>query len=368
MEIKENTLQTALEALSANAEQIKVIRTKAPGANVHESAQLLLIDKYQLTQTEAAEIVDAFAKGIESYRTLHSAMEADREECIKQNLAKATENMTDAERTRYLASMLSALELVSFTQLSQEQLDARLNANMAKDEAVLTADIVNALGTLPVDALAPVAEKLDAEAVAAVAEAVEKNSDDYRLLSALQLYMAERDGQLDLGNEPMSPEMMGSLAAGAVDAMLVTAQLKNEEITLEKWQQVLKTILGSLFVLACVCYSVTAALAVVEPIILVGMLFCGIWGPLAVLTAMFICIPLVYCITNVVGNASLWIVEKFAPVYDLLIVKITAVVKSLWEKICNWFKSRSGAPGAPAAPASPAAGAEGTLIATPVMA
>ena len=195
MEINNNNLQAATESIVANVQKINNLRTQLKGTDQYEAAQMLLIGKFGLSQTEASEIIDDLKSGIKSYQETPTSMMQNTEETVKASIASAVAGMNEAERVRYLASMLSALELASTTQeLDQETIDNKLNANMAKSEEELANAIVVTIDNVPVDTLAKAAEQLDAETICDVASAIEKNTEEFRFSAALQLYIAQREG------------------------------------------------------------------------------------------------------------------------------------------------------------------------------
>ena len=269
MEINNNNLQAATESIVANVQKINNLRTQLKGTDQYEAAQMLLIGKFGLSQTEASEIIDDLKSGIKSYQETHTSMMQNTEETVKASIASAVAGMNEAERVRYLASMLSALELASTTQeLDQETIDNKLNANMAKSEEELANAIVVTIDNVPVDTLAKAAEQLDAETICDVASAIEKNTEEFRFSAALQLYIAQREGTFKVveGSENLSPQLIGALSSGAVDAMLATADLKAGKIDLTKWQTIMKYILGAVFAVAMTCLAILGMILITLPI------------------------------------------------------------------------------------------------------
>ena len=342
MELNNNNLQAATESIVANVQKINDLRTQFKEADQYEAAQMLLIDKFELSQTEASEIVEDLKSGIQSYLDTHASMMQNSEETVKASIASAIAGMNEAERVRYLASMLSALELASATQdLNQEAIDNKLNANMAKNEEELTAAIVIAIDNVPVDTLAKAAEQLDAETICDVASAVEKNTEEFRFSAALQLYIAQREGtfKIEEGSEALSPQMIGALSSGAVDAMLATADLKSGKIDLNKWQTIMKYILGAVFAVAMTCLAILGMILITLPIM---GLFWNVFGTgvFATILLVMLLIPALRYGADKSTDAIMWMLDKLAPVYDTVIVKATAFFKGIYEKISNWIKAR----------------------------
>ncbi len=342
MELKNNNLQAATESIVANVQKINELRTQFKEANLDEAAQMLLIDKFELSQTEASEIIEDLKSGIKSYQDTHTSMMQNSETTVKESIVTAIAGMNEAERVRYLASMLSALELASATQeLDQQAIDNKLNANMAKNEEELTAAIVVAINNVPVSTLAKAAEQLDAETICDVASAIEKNTEEFRFSAALQLYIAQREGtfKIEEDSEALSPQMIGALSSGAVDAMLATADLKAGKIGLNKWQTIIKYILGAVFAVAMTCLAILGMILITLPIM---GLFWNVFGTgvFATILLFMLLIPVLSYGADKSTDAIAWMLDKLAPVYDTFIVKATAFFKGICEKISNWIKAR----------------------------
>lgn len=341
MDTNNTNLQAAVTSIIANAQTIDAIRTKAVGADIYETGQMLLMDKFSLSQTESAEIVDGIKAGIESYKTTQTAMSDNREITVRESLAKAVEGMTNEESVHYLAAMLSSLELASSdTELSQNVIDAKLDSNLTKTIEELTDSIVIALDTLPLDTLANAAHSLDSQTIASVAAAIDKNSEEFRFTAALQLYIAQREGTFkpEEKAEPLAPNVIGFLACGAVDAMQATNDFKEGKISLTKWQQILKNILGTLFVItACVLASIGMAV-LCAPLTITLMSILGN-GFLGTLLTMFIILPVISYGSDKAMPVIMNLVERLAPVYDKVIVEITAYANDLYTKVAVWVKA-----------------------------
>lgn len=344
MEINNNNLQAATESIVANVQKINNLRTQLKGTDQYEAAQMLLIGKFGLSQTEASEIIDDLKSGIKSYQETHTSMMQNTEETVKASIASAVAGMNEAERVRYLASMLSALELASTTQeLDQETIDNKLNANMAKSEEELANAIVVTIDNVPVDTLAKAAEQLDAETICDVASAIEKNTEEFRFSAALQLYIAQREGTFKVveGSENLPPQLIGALSSGAVDAMLATADLKAGKIDLTKWQTIMKYILGAVFAVAMTCLAILGMILITLPIM---GLFWNVFGTgfFATLLLFMVLIPILRYGADKSTDAIMWMLDKLAPIYDTVVVKATVFFKGIYEKISNWIKARYG--------------------------
>lgn len=342
MNINKNDLQVAANNLAANVKEIDNLRNKVEGTDLKEAAQLLLMEKYDLSQTEAAEIVEELQGGMTQYRTTYSAMVTDREGTVRESLEKAVSAMNEAERVRYLASMLSALQLAATkADADQAEIDNLLNANLEKTEAELTEAIIVSLDTLPVEALSEAAQELSPEALKGVAEAIDRNSGEYRFMAALQLYMMNREGNFKTEDETqtLSPRLIGALACGAIDALVATSDLQGRKIELKQWQHIIKIIAGALFMIASGCLVALGMLALTLPVMSMIWSFLGT-GFFATLLIMVIMVPVIQYGVDKVADSLLEVLERLSPIYDRFIVKATAFFKSMYEKISTWIKKR----------------------------
>lgn len=82
-----NTLQATVEILRANIEAINAIRATAQDMPMAEAAQILLIERYNLSQPEAQEIVEQLTAGLEDYDTQRVAAETS-DDFIRERIAE----------------------------------------------------------------------------------------------------------------------------------------------------------------------------------------------------------------------------------------------------------------------------------------
>ena len=138
-----NTLQATVEILRANIEAINAIRATAQDMPMAEAAQILLIERYNLSQPEAQEIVEQLTAGLEDYDTQRVAAETS-DDFIRERIADATQSLSPADRTTALARMLAALELTTNKNASQAEIDAIVAANAALSDDELIDAITEA--------------------------------------------------------------------------------------------------------------------------------------------------------------------------------------------------------------------------------
>lgn len=335
-------LQAASAVLSSNTEAIEALRKNNKGVDLFEAAQMFLIDKYNLSQTEACEVVTDLKAGIEEYQTARTAVEANQANAVREAIKKSLNTLSSEEQTRYLASMLTALQLASNSALDQATIDEAVKANANETNDVLIEKIVKALDTLPLAPVAEAAQTLNAETIKVVADAISQNTADYRLMAAVQLYAAQREELLKLHDTqvPLSPQMLGALASASVDAMLATSALNDEKITLAKWQVVMKYILGALFVVACSYVAVLAITAVAMSVMV------AIWSVIgtsiiAIIVSFAMILPILKYGMDYAIEGMMNVVEWLSPIYDKVVQTVTNWVVNVFNAIKSWLKNAS---------------------------
>lgn len=332
-------LQGVITAINSNAEAIETLRKREDGMTLDEAAELFLMDKYKLSQTEAADIVDGLACGMSKYREAYGKVSENYEETVRKSVNDSLENMNDKERTKYLSSMLTLLEAASKPDCDESVIEKLMKENSAKTQEELVDGIVNAMNGLSLDMVASMAKDVNVASVASLAEAIEKNSEDYRFMVAVQLYVIQRDKQLQLTgvSTTLEPEMLGALSSASVDAMLATADLQNGKITLKRWQQILKYILGAVFVVASIYFMVmiltTASVATMLSIL--GVIGTSI---AAIILSFVVILPVLkYGADFAIKNIML-LLEKLSPIYDKVVTVCTSCVASAFSAAIAWVK------------------------------
>ncbi|GEM_PF-2314117 len=338
-----NTLQATVEILRANIEAINAIRATAQDMPMAEAAQILLIERYNLSQPEAQEIVEQLTAGLEDYDTQRVAAETS-DDFIRERIADATQSLSPADRTTALARMLAALELTTNKNASQAEIDAIVAANAALSDDELIDAITEAYQGLNVESILGevVNESLDTEMVRKIADTAALRDPEFRLAAALQLYIAQREGSFNIADEAETPRIdpttLGAMAGAGIDAYVAAVDLHEGRIDLNKWQTIMKWILGGLltaamylFVIVALAYSV-GTLAVTVWLALGSGLVVYVLTLLATLLLMSWLSPKMFEGCN-------WILSKLSPVYDKSIVKITEWFNILKEKIARWAEA-----------------------------
>lgn len=335
-------LQAASAVLSSNTEAIETLRKNKEGVDSFEAAQMFLIDKYHLSQTEACEVVTDLKAGVEEYQAARASVEANSAKTIREAIEKSIGTLSDEEQTHYLASMLTALQLASSLACDQKAIDEAVMANSNETHDVLIEKIVIALDTLPLASVAEAAQTLNAETIKAVADAISKNAADYRLMAAIQLYAAQREGLLKLNDTqtPLSPKLLGALASASVDAMLATSELHDQKITLAKWQVVMKYILGALFVVACSYVAILAITAVAMSAMIAIWSIIGT-SIIAIIVSFAMILPILKYGMDYAIEGMMNMTEWLSPIYDKVVLTVTNWVVNVFNAIKLWLKNAS---------------------------
>jgi len=337
-----NTLQATVDAIRANIEAINAIRATAQDMPMAEAAQILLIERYNLSQAEAQEIVEQLSGGLADYNTQRAAAE-NSEDFIKSRIIAATESLSPEDRTTALSRLLTALELTNNKETSQEEIDSLVRANaMLSDEDLINA-IAEAYQGLNLEAIIGQVtnESLDTEMVQKIADTAALNDAEYRLAAALQLYIAQREGRFTISGEDapqIDPTTLGAMAGAGIDAYIASIDLHEGRITLEKWQRIMKWILGGLFAVAMFLF-VTVALAYSVGTLALAIFYALGTGFVIYLLTMIATVLLISWISPRLVDAQAWILEKLSPIYDKVIVKLTEWFHIIKAKVAQWFEA-----------------------------
>lgn len=337
-----NTLQATVDAIRANIEAINAIRATAQDMPMAEAAQILLIERYNLSQAEAQEIVEQLSGGLADYGTQRAAAE-NSEDFIQSRIIAATESLSPEDRNTALSRLLTALELTSNKEISQAEIDSLVRANAALSDDELISAIAEAYQGLNLEAVIGemTNESLDPEMVRKIADTAALNDAEYRLAAALQLYIAQREGRFTISGEDapqIDPTTLGAMAGAGIDAYIASVDLHEGRITLEKWQTIMKWILGGLFAVA-MFFLVVIGLAYT-----VGTLAVTVWfalgsGFVVYLLTMLATVLLISWLSPKLMEASFWVLDKLSPIYDKTIVKLTEWFHIVKAKVAQWFEA-----------------------------
>lgn len=338
-------IKQSVEFIKENMASIKAKIEKAEGMPLNEAAQALLIDKYGIAQIEAAEIVADLQKGITDFETQFNATSQDESTTVSQQLESLTAGMEEENRINCYANILTALQLMGKEDITQKDIEKALDENAQKEADVLVSEIEYRFNNdIPLEAIAnTVKEKLDANSLSKLAQQIALNKEDARLMTALSLYMAQREGKIKLSDSEVGlpASVLGALANASIETILVTNDLNEGKITLKRWQTVMKWILGTLLYVALSALALGAIMVISLASFGLVLDILGFSLVTVILGLLFGC----YVSGQLAGWAvdkMAWVMETMSEVYDKYIGPVTQKVKSWVEKIRNWILEITG--------------------------
>lgn len=338
-------IKQSVEFIKENMASIKAKIEKAEGMPLNEAAQALLIDKYGIAQIEAAEIVTDLQKGIADFETQFNAANQNESASVTQQLQALTASMEEQERINCYANILTALQLMGKEDITQKDIEKALDENAQKEADVLVSEIEYRFNDdIPLEAIAnTVKEKLDADSLSKLAQQIALNKEDARLMTALSLYMAQREGKIKLSDSEVGlpASVLGALANASIETILVTNDLNEGKITLKRWQTVMKWILGTLLYVALSALALGAIMVISLASFGLVLDILGFSLVTVILGLLFGC----YVSGQLAGWAvdkMAWVMETMSEVYDKYIGPVTQKVKSWVEKIRNWILEITG--------------------------
>lgn len=335
-------INNIVATIGQNESEIRVLVESIQGGQEPKQAAVNhLMGKYDISEAEAAEIINDLDKGIQSIDSQVQAGASSTPKNVREMLAQLTADYSDEQTHNCYANILTALQLLD-QDLEAERIEQGLNQNLQKSNEELMTEI-EALwdSTFSLEQFSRVVkDKLDVERLNNVVEMVKKSKHEYRLMTAVWLYTAQRDGKIKLSDSevPITSMMLGALAGAGVETLIATSDLAEGKITLAKWQVVMKYVFGALMSIALLALSAlvigVAGLASIAIILsIIGTNLVGI------ILASIAAIGIAYYLGGKTIDWGMDLLEWFDKVYDHFIVKITAKIKSIIAKIKEWLTS-----------------------------
>ena len=138
-EFSHEAINQAVIAIKGHESEIKAMRDKCANMPLTEVAQTILIEKFGIAQIEAAEIVEDINKGIAEFDAQYRVNVTCGSVKAKEKLAELTKDMSDEERIKRYANILTALQILEKGDVIKEEAEQMLEANSQKDAEVLSA-------------------------------------------------------------------------------------------------------------------------------------------------------------------------------------------------------------------------------------
>ena len=339
MEFTKATVEKVAETIKKHGEEFSAIRNEGANLTIEEIAQKLIIDKFNEAQIEAEDIVNDLKKGLAKFDAQFSENKATETINVKENLEKACENCTDEERKNYYVNVLTAIELLNAGELTEEDVKAKLakNAELSNEELLAKIEKVMNSSISLEELSATVKDGVNAEALSKLSKEIELKKDEYRLMTAVWLYIEQREGNLKLSDSDnaLSAEQLGVMAGAAIETIITNNALSEGKIDLATWQKIVKYILGAALVLAWTSLSIVACstlgfFAFTSFLTMIGTSMFAIMFSF-VIVAIFVSDMMEWS-----GEGMKSVIAFLGDVYDKYIVKITAKISSWVEKLKEW--------------------------------
>ena len=331
------TIHQAVEAIRNYQNDFDSIRENSSVTSVEEMAQIMIMQKFGEAQIEAEDIVKDIKKGIAEFDKQFAANAEANNTGIARQLVEATKDKSEAERKACYVNVLTALKLAGAETITKEEEQKVLdkNTNMSEDELLKAIETV-ADANLPIKAMSgKLMESIGADGMAQLAENIKLHKDDNRFMVALWLYVKQREENVTFGSDKLSAEQIGSLAAAGIETIITTGELEEGKISLDRWQTVMKWILGAAIgialTLAVFAFSILVGLAVMSVIWdIIGI------GYFASLLSLIVGVFIMSDMSKRGFEATEKLIDMFVTFYNSHIGTFTAKLKTFAAKVKEW--------------------------------
>ncbi len=326
----------AVKAIKENLDQIRSLKEGKNELSFAETAQIFLMDKFGYTHIQATEIYDELKQGVEDYTASEEAASNDSSS-VADSIVAATLPYSPEERRSIYVNVLTSMQLIKDDKADVEEL-RNTNSMMSDDE--LVAAIKDSLDGLPfLFVMEKVKDGLTPELVAIVGETKEIRTKEFKLATALMLYVAQKEGSIKFTDDDseLSPRILGAMAAAGADALAVTADLHEGKVDTPIWRLALKAIVSGLFT---VVFTATCTLAI---LVLNALIINTIFSVFGVgLLATILVLPAIYYFTkNAIKTSETEyakLIEKYAPALGDIFDVLASWAKAVVEKIKGWMR------------------------------
>lgn len=324
------TLNAAVKTMSESQEEIKNLREQAKVEPINEVVQRYLMDKLDMTQSEAEEVCNDIQQGITEFDSQFAANSASEKVILREKLESVIKDMEEETRVKYLSGILTAFQVAQQQELSAEEVTSLQESNAKLSIEDLISKIETQFNdNFSVENLAEfVNTNVDASAIIELAHQIDMSKEEYRFLAAAILCVGQHTGKVKLSEEPIPASLLGALASAGVETLSLTGELKEGKIDLKRWQTVLKWILGALVVCALgvaaiVLVSLFTASLVDVIFTLLGTGFLG----------MFVTSIISVFVT---WNTSEYLLGNLPKLLDLLASVYDQYIEPITQKVKNW--------------------------------
>lgn len=332
------TLNAAVKAMDESQTEIQKLREQAKNEPISEVVQRYLMDKLNMTQSEAEEICNDIQQGISEFDAQFAANSSTEKVNLREKLESVIENMEEEKRVKYLSGILTAFQVAQQQEMSPEEISSLQEANAKRSVEELIDEIENLFDeNFSVEKLAEFVDaNVDATVIAELARQIDMSKEEYRFLAAAILCVGQHNGSVKLSDEPIPASLLGALASAGVETIKLTGDLKEGKIDLKHWQVVLKWILGALISCALGCVAIMM-ISFMAGIIADFVLTIFGTGLLAVFAALAITLYLSWNFTKYTVDGIASLLEVLADVYDQYVEPVTQKVKKWVAVVKKWF-------------------------------
>lgn len=324
------TLNAAVKAMSESQEEIKNLREQAKVEPINEVVQRYLMDKLDMTQSEAEEVCNDIQQGITEFDSQFAANSASEKAILREKLESVIKDMEEETRVKYLSGILTAFQVAQQQELLAEEVTSLQESNAKLSVEDLISKIETQFNdNFSVENLAEfVNTNVDASAIIELAHQIDMSKEEYRFLAAAILCVGQHTGKVKLSEKPIPASLLGALASAGVETLSLTGELKEGKIDLKRWQTVLKWILGALVVCALgvaaiVLVSLFTASLVDVIFTLLGAGFLGMF--VTSIISVF-----------VAWNTSEYLLGNLPKLLDLLASVYDQYIEPVTQKVKNW--------------------------------
>ena len=331
------TIHQAVEAIRNYQNDFDSIRENSSVTSVEEMAQIMIMQKFGEAQIEAEDIVKDIKKGIAEFDKQFAANAEANNTGIARQLVEATKDKSETQRKACYVNVLTALHLAGAETITKGEAQKVLDQNtkMSEDELLKAIETV-ADANLPIKAMSgKLMESIGADGMAQLAENIKLHKDDNRFMVALWLYVKQREENVTFGSDKLSAEQIGSLAAAGIETIITTGELEEGKISLDRWQTVMKWILGAAIgialTLAVFAFSILVGLAVMSVIWdIIGI------GYFASLLSLIVGVFIMSDMSKRGFEATEKLIDMFVTFYNSHIGTFTAKLKTFAAKVKEW--------------------------------
>lgn len=342
-EFNKETLKQAIEATDKYFNDYRAILKENPNLPVEEVCQMIVMKECNVPQIEAEDIVNDLKKGLAEFDKQFRKNEATEKINVAEQLAEAIKGKTGEEEKIYLANILTVVQLLNEKDVSQDKLQEKMKENIALPVEDLFAAIEKEMNVkIAFNALAEdVKNGLDLEILSALSKKNEFSKEESRLLTAILLYVEQKKGNIkliDAGIE-LPATAIGSLAGASIEALIVTKDMKDGKMSMERWQKIMKWILGALLgvILAFASIFIVAGIGSGIAVLIWSIFGTGV---ISIILSMAVAVYVISKLSNKAADVWESFMQKYFEFYNQHIVGITAKVSAWIAAIRAWVETK----------------------------